>query len=146
MTDRECTFLIPPDKSPVVSTTRLKGMMVYRPITPWSNDNTVEMIRVPYAQLEAGCFTHLVYEHRRVHSTIQDSILYSVTLTWDTANREPILAAQFFAVRGEKGESFRGLDLASMSTCTGLFEDDVRLFRRRRGPIFPSLPRMGFVL
>ena len=146
MTQRECTYLIPPDKSPVVSTSRLKGMMVYRPVIPWGQDATIEMIRVPYAQLEEGAFTHLVYEYRRGSETDTDTVLYCVTLTWDSSHREPVLVGQLFAVRSQKNSEFRGLELNSMAACTAMFEEDVRLFRRRRGPIFPALPRLGFVI
>ena len=101
MTQRECTYLIPPDKSPVVSTSRLKGMMVYRPIIPWGHDATIEMIRVPYAQWKK-VLSHIFVRILSIE-TNTDTVLYCVTLTWDSSHREPVLLASFCRSKREKG-------------------------------------------
>ena len=143
------TSLIPPNHSPLVPTSRLRGRVVEGAVMPWDTDKAIEHVQRRHVQLCLGQITYLLYESKisavAQRAGLGDAVVFSVCLTWDVVHQEPEVTGQFFSIRPLEPGTLTPVELIGplMVDCCEMFERDLQLFRRRRIREPPPVPPLA---
>ncbi|MEE2787137.1 MAG: hypothetical protein VX589_07335 [Myxococcota bacterium] len=144
---RDCSALLPPTCSPLISVAHLEGRVLSNPLFAWHDEGNIEYTRTDTIQLSVQAPQILLYESpRRLDDNSRSgSILLTVWLIWNITERAPQIIEQCFSLPPTPETNSHQLDIHRYSepigACTDMLRRDLVRLKCSGMLVPPPLPR-----